>query len=537
MKTHIQFQDPSSLSEAELVNRIKAKNDLGQYLGAVVYDDLSTPNGEYKGIVHVGNPYADRPTITSLYTRISKAQFEQVRDSAVWMEETCAMFELLASNYHTRSMLMFEGESSLGKTFCSELFFRFLYGPNFDPLKVTVDQFMEGKDLLAKWVPRDPSRVDLSLVATVDQYLDLPSSQQERLGLESLQKQLTGLDRATIDKILNRFKINVAERIGLINEGGDWVRESGEVVKSMTGSVTESGEHYFPEEGGAGIPLLVDELSRGKPSVTNVFLGIRGKGRSLVERLPVLDLGKTVKRGENAFIVFTQNPTGEDFEGTNPIDPALARALIYVRMKPMSNASYNLFADCTLRFKTGGRPHPMPSRQPFNYEGSRELISELAEILFKFHMHFKATVSKEYKNREQKIPTTLDDMSSFAKQLYLHPVRSSSGSIDVGETVRDAVKNTYLLQLQNEEKLSKGLTKYLDDLLKGPEIGAKRFRGKVMIREKILQTLVGELELDPQERVNRNKKAVHDELGGMMKDSTLPNGVRDALGELGSLIN
>lgn len=528
------FEDPVATVSQDIESELRKRGSDGQFLGAVTYQELPGNSGEFKGIIHIGNPYSEQGEmrITSMPTMCTREELEGIRRKIIWMPETCALFEILAANYHLRQNLALEGPSSLGKTWVTGKFFECVFGPGFEPVYICCNRDLQARDLFAKWAPRDSTELDPKIVRAVEAYLKTSKGAESRKNIAELQEALGDTDPEVCKTIIQGEYLAIAEKLGLLKDRSEYVRELGPVPQAYLSKRGTDGSYTYPDQGGEGRPIFIDELTRAKPDFHNGIIGIRGSNRELKPRLTMQEHGgKVIQKGKLTSMIVAMNPADEDFEGVTKIDPALARAFVWVVLKDLSPESYRMAANSFLAFGRDDKPQPMVGRKPFDYMSNPELLKQMGEVLAHMHICFKERFGAWMRTRDQKIPTTLDDMASFAKEVYLYPVTKPGGSIDVAETMRHAFRNTYMAK-STDEKLTADLEKDMESILTAKETATKRWRGMSLTREQILNKLGEELSLSPAERKKIAMGSLQGAVNDAAADAMVPQSVRDALAQM-----
>jgi hypothetical protein len=525
----VQFHDPQLLKEQTIESQLKAVGPDGHYLGGVVWEELKGRNGESLGaVVHIGNPFLEQPDIKTLPTRCTKDQIDQIRSSVIWTKEACELMTLMATAYELRMPLIIEGESAIGKTFIANKFTESLFGAGVKPQDFYCSGQTDVSGLMAKWVP-NPNGMSDDDKAKWTTFVQSEFGQKQ---IDHITKEIESAEGLSDDfraAMLRTKLTDLSKSVGL-SGNTQWKLELGALPKAMLAKLDANGNYSYPEQGGHGTILHIQEVGIAKPAVVNALLSIRGKNRKVAESIQLWeDGGRLVRSGPEFWVVFSTNPPEGDFLERNPIDPALARGTIFVRMGDLSPESYGIAAQAYCSYKIGNRPKTKPPGCHLEIYNHPEIAKEIASILATFHLEYKQALKKGEKNREQKIPATLDDMAGVAGFVLTTQVRDrSTGNINLTETLRRGITMMYISRLGDE--MAKDMTKLLESILTSKETGAKNFRGKVQTRQAILETLVSEVSMEPDKREALLDKRHLQAVEAAKKNDAIPDHIKRMLG-------
>ena len=282
-----------------------------------------------------------------------------------------------------------------------------------------------------------------------------------------------------------------------------------------------------------------------EPQVINVLLKLRGKRGQLAEEIQLWENGgRKIKAGPKFWVFFSTNPP-EEYLARNEVDPALARGVVFKRMKELSVESLHLAADYYFTYKLGEKPKEKPEGCILDIYNHPEIGREISKVVSAFHNDLNKELKKGEEGRQQRIPLTLDDMARVADALIDTQIRSKeTGRLDLTETLKKLIHFYYLDRLADED-LKETMEANLNEILNG-DTGKIEFEGKLLTRKEIFDILVERASITEEEEKVRceeeKKKAkerelkqaqfnAQDALNSLLKNPEIPESVKKLLQE------
>ena len=415
--TGIKFEDPALVKQREIISQLRSKDRFGRYVCPIVYDEVVI-NGKSQAVIHVSDPNKPEKyfSFVTIPTQASRQEVQEIVNKVSWIKEACFMVECLAKAYKNGRLVGLEGPSAIGKTFISKVFSKCIHGAKF---KLPILTCNEG------------------------------TSESELLG-------------------------GVAPETGAASSSRAYKFVPGIFEKMYHGTIdSNGGVTVDTDQPGSGCMVLIDELTRAKPKLTNAFFPLRGDGRKLNDHIQISkDDGRLVKKGQLAFCVFSQNPVDDgNHVGVHAFDEALLRAIDFVTVPELSMESLQIISEDMLRFKRGDKPDTSSDVvQPFDYSQYEDLVRTMGSALRLFHIECGKVMERYQKSRDQKIIVTVDDFAQVAQELLTSQVRDfHSGQLDFVQTLTEAVNSTYITRV-GEAKVQKELRELWDRVLSNKEL-------------------------------------------------------------------
>jgi hypothetical protein len=319
-----------------------------------------------------------------------------------------------------------------------------------------------------------------------------------------------------------------------VNQGGTWVVKWGALPRAMTYTEDANGHESYPEKGGTGKTLHIDELTRAKEEVANSCLQLRGDGRRVAEKIKLWeDRGQEVFAGRDFFVVTTFNPVDDtSFKAVQALDKALLRGVTLLRLGDLCEDSWNLCARKILSFSIGNMPELDPIQTPFLFHQNADLLEVIADTVLTFHLEYRQALKDdpEERNREEKVMASMDDLFECARNLLLTQATDAMGMVDMVETVRDAIERVYLGRHLEGSDFRKTMKKHLDTLLDQKATGGLEFRGTVHKRSDIIRQLVDGMNADPQMAAPAAGQTLEAALGAFAADPGMDEALKKAMG-------
>jgi len=539
----IRFKSLEELKEEKIEVRIKERGPEGEILGGIVFEeekviDSESKEEKTKRYIYIGNPYEGRPTITKLETNASQEEIEAIKREIIPMPESFEILEAMAQTYKHHQPLLIEGPTAIGKTYLADKFTELRYGKEVKPLDFYCSGQTDVSELMAKWVPKveteEEKRKWREFLESAEAQVEISKIAQETEQKEKLsQEQKLALIHTRLQKL--------AKSVGL-SEKTQWRFQYGAVPKAMGLTRNPDGSFSFDEQKGLGFTLHIEEVGLAEPQVINTLLKLRGKKGQLAEEIQLWENGgKKVKSGPKFWAFFSTNPP-EEYLARNEVDPALARGVVFKRMKELSEESLHLSADYYFTYKLGGKPEEKPEGCIFDIYNHAEIGREISKVVSAFHNDLNKELKKGEKGRQQRIPLTLDDMARVADALIDVQIRNKkTGQLDLTETLKNLIHFYYLDRLADEE-LKETMKANLNELLEG-DTGKIEFEGKVLARKEFFDILVERasateedkkrLEKEKNQEKERNLKQTEfnteDAISSLLKDSRIPKSIKKKL--------
>lgn len=429
--------------------------------------------------------------VISVPTQINEDEFGAIISEIIPLDETQHMLFELASAYHQRTPIMFEGGTALGKTLVVKTFSKLLYGATASPPDFYCNGQTDVSELMGKYVPAGLKPEELE---QVNEYL---KSDAGAVLKAELIKESEGAYMA--QELYARAALEL--NLPLTDKGFEF--QLGVLPKAMTGDFDEGG-NFLARSDGPGVLLHIEEVGLAAPSVVNSLLKIRGRQGKIAESIQIWeDGGKRVESGKGFFVVFSSNPIGQGFQERFEIDKALARSIVWVNLPDrLSDASLIKASSSIFSYDK----IPPQSGTIIDLSLHSELGHALGGAMAKFHKIYEDLTEKGESGRRQKVPSTIDHLWRVARltQEVQIPTPDYS-SVDIIATLRAAVQTTYINSLKDKpdivrdlsmssagKSLGENLLEQFDQIFTNQTTGAVSFRGSEMTLEKKIEALVNE---------------------------------------------
>jgi len=507
----IRFKSPEELKEEAIEAKIKERGPEGEILGGIVFEeeritDPETGEERIKKYIYIGNPYEDRPIITKLETEASKEEIEAIKREIIPMKESFEILEAMAITYKHRQPLLIEGPTAIGKTYLADKFTELLYGRGVRPLDFYCSGQTDVSELMAKWVPRVETEEEKR---KWQEFLESAEAQKEISEIAQEVEQKEKLSPEQKLALIHTRLEELAKSAGL-SEKTQWRFQYAAVPKAMGLIRNPDGSFSFDEQKGMGFTLHIEEVGLAEPQVINALLKLRGKRGQLAEEIQLWENGgKKVKSGPKFWVFFSTNPP-EEYLARNEVDPALARGVVFKRMGELSEESLHLAADYYFTYKLGGKPQEKPEGCILDIYNHPEIGREISKVVSAFHNDLNKELKKGEKDRQQRVPLTLDDMARVADALIDTQIRNKeTGRLDLTETLKKLIHFYYLDRLADED-LKETMEHNLNELLEG-DTGKIEFEGKILTRKEIFDILVERASITEEEKAKLKKEKQKEE--------------------------
>jgi MoxR-like ATPase len=496
----IRYKSPEELKEEEIELKIKERGPEGEILGGIVFEeektiDPDTKEEKIKKYIYIGNPYEDRPIITKIETDATREEIEAIKREIIPMKESFKILEAMARTYKHRQPLLIEGPTAIGKTYLVEKFTELRYGKGVKPLDFYCSGQTDVSELMAKWVPKVETEEEKK---KWNEFLKLTETQEK---ISQITKEVEQKENLSQEQklVLIREKLQELAKSAGLSEKTQWRFQYGAVPKAMGLIRNPDGSVSFDEQKGTGFILHIEEVGLAEPQIINALLKLRGKMGQLAEEIQLWENGgRKIKAGPQFWVVFSTNPP-EEYLARNEVDPALARGVVFKRMKDLSAESLDLAAEYYFTYKVSEKPKEKPEGCILDIYNHPEIGREIAKVVAIFHNEFNKELKKGEKGRQQTIPLTLDDMGRVAIDLIDAQIRNKeTGRLDLTETLKQNIYFNYLDRLADEE-LKETMKHNLNELLEG-DTGKIEFEGKARTRKEIFDILVERASITEEEK-------------------------------------
>ncbi|MFH8087062.1 MAG: hypothetical protein QW609_04555 [Candidatus Aenigmatarchaeota archaeon] len=541
MPEKIRYKSPEELKEEEIERKIKERGPEGEILGGIVFEEETDPEtGKKRKFVYIGNPYKEKPLIIKLETEATREDIEAIKKEIIPMRESFEILEAMARTYKLKQPLLIEGPTAIGKTYLAEKFTELLYGRGVKPLDFYCSGQTDVSELMAKWVPKVETEEEKR---KWNEFLELAET-QTRIAQTAQEIEQVNLSREQKLVLIHKKLQELAKEAGL-SENTQWRFQYGVVPKAMGLIRNPDGTFSFDENKGTGFTLHIEEVGLAEPQVINALLKLRGKKGQLTEEIQLWeDGGRKIKAGSKFWVVFSTNPP-EEYLARNEVDPALARGVVFVRMKELSEESLHLAAEYYFTYKIGEKPKEKPEGCILDIHNHPEIGKEIAKIVASFHNDLNKELKKGEKGRIQRIPLTLDDMARVAEALIYNQIRDKeTGYPDLTETLKNLIEFYYLARLADED-LKKTMQRNLEEILTG-DTGKINFEGKTITRKEMLDILVKRALMTEEEKRKLEEKVkkeeerrklqakydAEDAMESLLKNPKIPESVKEKLRQL-----
>jgi len=539
----IRFKSPEELKEEEIERKIKERGPEGEILGGIVFEeekvvDPETKEEKIKRYIYIGNPYEERPIITKLETDANQEEIEAIKREIIPMKESFEILEAMARTYKHRQPLLIEGPTAIGKTYLADKFTELRYGKGVKPLDFYCSGQTDVSELMAKWVPKVETEEEKK---KWNEFLESAEAQEKISKIAEEVEQKEKLSQEQKLALIHTKLQELAKSAGL-SEKTQWRFQYGAVPKAMGLIRNPDGSFSFDEQKGTGFILHIEEVGLAEPQVINALLKLRGKRGQLAEEIQLWENGgRKVKAGPKFWVFFSTNPP-EEYLARNEVDPALARGVVFKRMKELSVESLHLAADYYFTYKLGEKPKEKPEGCILDIYNHPEIGREISKVVSAFHNDLNKELKKGEEGRQQRIPLTLDDMARVADALIDTQMRNKeTGRLDLTETLKKLIHFYYLDRLADED-LKETMEANLNEILKG-DTGKIEFEGKLLTRKEIFDILVERASITEEEKARleeeKNKarekelrKArfdTQDAIESLLKNQKIPESVKKLL--------
>jgi hypothetical protein len=505
--TEIRFKSPEEIKEDEIEFKMRERGPEGEPQSGIFFDEeIVSGTQEKKKYVYIGNPYSTEGLpLTKLETEATREDIETIKREIIPTKESAEMLEAMAVTYKNRQPLLIEGPTAIGKTYLMERFTEMIYGRGTKPLDFYCSGQTDVSELMAKWVPKTETEEEKK---KWNEFLELSETRGK---ISEIAQEVEGKTNFSQERKLALIHIRLQElaKSAGLSEETQWRFQYGAVPKAMGLTKNPDGNFTFDELNGAGFNLHIEEVGLAEPQVINALLKLRGKSGRLTEEIQVWENGgKKVKSGPKFWVYFSTNPP-EEYLARNEIDPALARGVVFKRMKELSPESLYLASDYYFTYRMmGEKPKEKPEGCLLDIYNHPEIGKEISTIVSTFHNDLNGLLKVGEKGRRQRIPLSLDDMARVADGLITEQARSKeTGFLDLPRTLKNLIEFYYLNRLA-DESIKKKMLEKLDDMIFNTTgvTGLVEFEGKKITRKEMFDMMVERASLTEEEKIERAKR-------------------------------
>lgn len=438
-------------------------------------------------------------------TFASKEDIEKVKENykkeVVEFREFLEIMRDIAIHYRQKELFHIEGPTAVSKTFSVNTFNKLLYGPEEEPLDFYCKGQTDETQLMAKWVPRSEDPEDQK---KWNKFLESEAGSKNLTNIykEAQKKEFSEEERRNY--IIAKMK-ELAKNIG-VGEKAEFKLQYGLFPRGMTA------------KGGKGCIIHMQEPAIAEPQIIDTMLALRGEKGKIARSIQLWeDGGRTIKAGENFWVVLSDNPP-EQYPARNELDPALARATVWKRVGELSGNSISQIGDFAFTY---GKEKPeltkeekeeiyiIPTEAPIDLRKHPEIGKILAEPIIEFHSSFAKSLKEGLeKERRQKIPLTCDEFFKIAG--FLQELQTK----DLYSDLKKAVEIYYSERLGSEE---------VKEDVKGLFETAL---SKMNTKEKLQRAIE---EIDPEVKKQREEEVVARHIKEMLDHPEIPSEVKKLL--------
>ncbi len=500
----------SQLSHANIVEQLREKNEDGEFVRYCVVEELRRPEGEFRSVLHFGNPHEEDVAVISLASRIGRDEALEILSNTTAIKEMSSIMEYLATCKQSRCMAIIEGETSIGKTLAVATFTQLLWGKNCTPLDFYCKGHSDTSQLLGRWIPRLAG-------ADIGQKMSrLQGDPEARALLEKLGSASAADDQSEFLSLIEGLN----QRLGLGKET-PWEFQLGAIPKAMQGTKNSSGGFELDTRTPRGFLLHAEEVGLAEPAIIDAFLQCRGKRAKLADTIQLWENdGRIIQRGEDYLIVMSTNPP-ESYPNRNEIDPSLTRNAEVLRLGHLCSESLKRMARDIFTFSLPDTRIDTPPVWGNDIRNARELGRAVASVMALFHEKAVEVLKGGEPGRVQRTIPTIEDFDRVRSRIVREQIMTTGASgileIDIVKTLTRAVERVYIGRLANEKK--KGMLRdTFSSLMSSDDLGREDFRGTLTPRNVILTTLCREF----VENERKNSQApVVDLAGAVLSAQTL----------------
>ncbi len=465
---------------SDIIKQLQVRDVDGDPKGGVVIEVPAHPTAEHKCTLHFGNPHDPSKGVVSLKTSITPEQALQLRDDTVWTREFSEMMMAIAKSYQSKTMLILEGDPSIGKTFAVERFTEFLYGPGTKPEDFYCHRQTDASELLGRWVPVVADQ------AAQDRLKRLLSSPEYAEKLKELNGDPQAIER--FDAVFKKLAVEIG-----IDANTRWTYEFGALPRAMLLKTDADGRRTVDDKNpGPGFILHVEEIGHASPGVVNAILALGGEHGKIADSIQLHnDSGREIPRGKNFWLVMSTNPCDENgFQDRKPLDKALiSRSKHWKQTEPVDLSSTLMYARKLFKHAI---THSVEGQTPnckLPFSNHPEVVKEISETAGQIHHAMLQMFSKgERGGRRQTIAVNTRDLARLATYCLHFQKDSPDGkSVDLAATLKSAVADIYLSRVA-DRTLRREAQAQINEILDGVT-GQKNFRGAVQQRSEILREL------------------------------------------------
>jgi hypothetical protein len=478
------------MDEAAISRQFLSRDSFGDFTRVALYERVVDPStGQPQGLLHIMNPYEANAVVVSLPTRASQEDVEAITRSVSATPELCQIMSKLAECYQQGYPLIIEGGTAVGKTFAVNKFAELLYGKGVKPLDFYCSGQTDVGDLIGKWVPAEGATAETKTkwAKFIDSEAGRERLTQIRDMVEKAGSELAASDKATM---YQAQLTALVKELGFHEDKG-FVFQYGAIPRAFGGEYKD-GQLQL-RDGADGFICHVQEAGLAKPAVLNALLRIRGEQGEIADSIQLWeDSGRIVRRGQQTFIVLTNNPV-DGYLDRKPIDPALSRGAEWLRLgEGISEESVRMTARQIFTYRLGNDRAPSTSNRGvvFDLREAPDLGLAIGEAMVAIHQTLSNHFNLGESDDPQRNPVVMDNMFKVAQNLQSFQIATKKGLLDVGKTLMRAISRTYIERARPEERAK--LEQLIKDRIFGVT-GQVEFEGKTIELAKKLNILAARL--------------------------------------------
>jgi MoxR-like ATPase len=517
-------ETPAARSKRVFAQIQSDKRENGYFASPMVWEEIVTKNGTTQAVVHIADPYGKTGLVKTIPTQITKEQADKIARGGIWHREACDMLVQLATAYESRIPAIVQGESAIGKSFVINVFSKLIEGTK--PITFDCNGQTDTGDLMAKPVPNTGG--DARKDAAIQEFL---ASEYAQSFMATTIKNSTGVpDAVRASFVKGKLSVLLAEA-GLSGGNTMFRNELGAIPKAMCYKRDPvTGEESFPEKGGDGCILHIQEVTMAKPAIINILLALRGEGRTVAKEMTLFqDRGQTLHAGPRWWVVMSANPADQEgFTAREALDKALLRGVALIRKGDLCEESWNQIAEEVCGFSIGNLPDPIPEGCQLEFHKNKELVKLIASTLAAFHLEYKDALKNDprEKEKEEKVMASQDDIAEVARLLLANQLFDASGMVDMSATFLEVVKKVYLERHEDptaedddpNEFFKVKMAEALETLVSDAATGSVKIGGKTMTRSKAMNLLATKMQKPADERVREASKELAEAQAGLPDD-------------------
>lgn len=523
----IRFNSPQEEQEKEQVQRLKREG------GIFFSEKKDAETGEQSRRVNILG--------VELETYASNEDMEALKQGLILSPLDQSLLRGLAESTVLRQPILFEGDPGAGKTFLMRKLIQFIHGKDTPILELVGTPRTTELEILGHWAPKGLSEEETkeyrafleraSQGGALKELREKTGAEFSRMGTQFSDGTLPadafseqfGAVTTTYINALRVEMVALTQQTSFSRPQSEWEFKQGFLLQVYAG------------KDGRGMPGIVDELNLIPSNYQQIFLQIGGEQGALSDSISFWgNSGKTsYHRGKDAMLYFATN-FPEKTPGRSEVVAPLSDRVVWRVITPQESAAKKQAIIRT----AGGRlvtrmkevstilPEraPLPMYEGIQWDGVLDgaLGAQIADMVELFDTNFLTAYEQlgdsiTMKGKERKRSQLMEFSGRNALRVFSYldhfQVRdSTTGRVDISQTLRNAFQRYYLDRLASDTTRSK-LNATLEDMLTAKSTGNAlkvTFDNALMSRKEIFDLLVkrvsgpqgsGEQTKDEQERI------------------------------------